>query len=387
MIEPDRQNKEHACLHQPLSSLLEQHAANCVECNLCVKGCSFLQKYGTPRTIAASFDPNAAASLQQAFECSLCGLCTSVCPPKIGLDPQVMLLAMRREAVLRGVAPFPAHMTILGYEKRGNSDRYSFYGLPENCDTVLFPGCTFPGTRPARLLELFKHLQQSIPNLGIVLDCCSKPSHDLGRADAFQTMFTGLRDHLLGCGITKILVLCPNCYRVFDTYGAPLMVETVYSWLVDHPVATGTLQGQVTVHDPCAIRQNNTAQQAVRQLISRASLDIIEMKHNRSRTICCGEGGAAGFVNPGFADNWGAQRQQEAGTMQVITYCAGCVNFLGSRMRACHIIDLLFAPGASLADKVRVAKAPFTYLNRLILKYRFKKLLANVVSHPGKKQP
>jgi Fe-S oxidoreductase len=288
-----------------------------------------------------------------------------------------MLLAMRREAVLRGAAPLPVHKTILGYEKRGTSARYSLYRLPENCDTVLFPGCTFPGTRPGRLMELFKHLQQSIPNLGIVLDCCTKPSHDLGQVDYFQAMFDDLRDYLLTSKIKKVLVLCPNCFRVFDQYGAPLVVETVYTRLLEHPVSSGTLEGQVTVHDPCSIRENSSAQQAVRRLITAASLEITEMEHNRSRTICCGEGGSAGFVNPGFADNWGKQRQQEAGTMLVVTYCAGCVNFLGARMRACHILDLLFDPQASLADRVKVARAPFTYLNRLLLKHCFKKLLVN----------
>jgi len=104
---------------------------------------------------------------------------------------------------------------ILGYEKRGTSKRYSYYAFPENCSTVLFPGCALPGTRPDKVKSLFAHLQKTIPNLGIVFDCCTKPSHDLGRDIHFQAMFNELQNYLLQNGIKNILVACPNCYRVF----------------------------------------------------------------------------------------------------------------------------------------------------------------------------
>ncbi len=43
--------------------------------------------------------------------------------------------------------------------------------------------------------ELIEHLlclnlfSKKIPSVGIVLDCCTKPSHDLGRDDFFNAMF------------------------------------------------------------------------------------------------------------------------------------------------------------------------------------------------------
>ncbi len=365
-------------LHQPLKDQIEHHAATCVECGLCVKECGFLQKYGAPKAIATAYTPDSATDLRFPFECSLCGLCATVCPPKIGLNPATMFLEMRRESVLRNAAPFSEHKGIIGYEKRGTSKRYSWYGLPENCDTVFFPGCTFAGTRPARLMQLFQHLQQSIPSLGIVLDCCAKPSHDLGRDDYFHAMFGELREYLVTHKIKKVLTACPNCYKVFNQYGAPLTAQTVYEYLIDHPVATGQLQGQVTVHDPCSIRDNETTHDAVRKLIAATSLQVREMKHHGVNTICCGEGGSAGCINKGFAKDWGDYRRDEADGNFVVAYCAGCVHFLDSRMDTGHILDLLFAPEATLQKKVKVARAPFTYLNRLLLKRRFKKLLSTV---------
>ena len=116
-----------------------------------------------------------------------------------------MFLEMRRESVSLGAQNFSDYGVILNYEKRGTSRCYSYYALPENCDTVLFPGCTLPGTRPDKVKGLYDHLQKTIPSLGIVLDCCTKPSHDLGREKHFHAMFSEMKEYLLQHGIKNVL--------------------------------------------------------------------------------------------------------------------------------------------------------------------------------------
>ena len=142
----------------------------------------------------------------------------------MGLNPADMFLEMRRKAVDEEAAPFPEHKTMLAYEKRGTSKRYSWYSLPENCDTVLFPGCTLTGTRPDTTMDLYEHLKKDNPCLGIVLDCCCKPSHDLGRQEFFIEMLSDMKSYLIAHGIKTIMTACPNCYKVFNQYGTPLQV-------------------------------------------------------------------------------------------------------------------------------------------------------------------
>ncbi|MCI5158776.1 MAG: hypothetical protein D3906_10130, partial [Candidatus Electrothrix sp. AUS1_2] len=144
---------------------------NCLACGLCVRECRFLQEYGTPKAIASFWRPDTESGRRLPFSCNLCGLCAAVCPPRIGCNPAAMFLEMRRQVAANGDAPFPEHKRLLAYEKRGTSSRFSCFALPKRCNTVLFPGCAFAGTRPARLLKLFKHLRRSIPSLGIVLGC------------------------------------------------------------------------------------------------------------------------------------------------------------------------------------------------------------------------
>ena len=93
-----------------------------------VKQCAFLTKYGTPKKIAENWQLGDAELLADPFECSLCSLCTAVCPVKI--DPRQMFLEIRRYAVASRKTDFTRQKKLINFEKRGASKRYSFYGLP-----------------------------------------------------------------------------------------------------------------------------------------------------------------------------------------------------------------------------------------------------------------
>ena len=351
---------------------IETVSQKCINCKLCQKECGFLRKYGKPKEIADSYDPSDRSHQAMPFECSLCRLCAAVCPVRI--DPSKMFLEMRREMVKSGKGDYPEHAVILGYEKKGTSQRFSFYTLPEGCDTVFFPGCTLQGTRPDKVIKLYDHLKKKVPNLGMVLDCCTKPSHDLGREDYFNTMFQEMKKYLVDNGIRNVLVACPNCYKVFKMYGAEISVNSVYEFMAQNGLPdTGPVRGAVTIHDSCAVRFEEPVHAAVRDLVTAKGLTIEEMPHHGKKTLCCGEGGSVGFLAPELAKNWGNFRKKEAAGRRIITYCAGCANYLGSLTPASHLIDLLFEPEATLSGSVKVSKAPFTYLNRLRLKNLLKK--------------
>ncbi|TAL17972.1 hypothetical protein EPN96_03350 [bacterium] len=365
-----------------IDELLEEVSENCVECGLCVSECSFLEAYGTPRSIAKSYDPSSSSSHSLPFECSLCSLCTAVCP--YGVKPKELFLEMRREAIRRGAAPEKQHRALTGYEKAGTSRLLTWRGLPEGCDTVFFPGCALPGTRPGTTFDTFRKLRETIPSLGVVLDCCTKPSHDLGREEYFSATFGELKGWLLDRGVKRVLVACPNCWKVFTDYMPEVAVETVYEALPREE--RSVLEGvNVTIHDSCVMRFAGDAQSAVRALAGSTGAKVVEMVHSGEKTLCCGEGGAVGYVAPKLASTWGLKRAKEAGELPVVTFCAGCANHLSSRIKVCHVLDLISGPKETLEGKVRVGKSPFTYLNRLRLKARFKKEVKT--AHSGERPP
>lgn len=308
------------------------------------------------------------------FECSLCQLCAAVCP--VDVNPANMFLEMRRESVSQGNGDYPEHSVILGYERRGTSKRYTYYALPLGCDTIFFPGCTLPGTRPDKTLRLYEHIKKDIPTLGIVLDCCTRPSHDLGRTVHFTAMFGEMKHFLGKNGVREVLVACPSCYEIFSRYGRELSVKTVYEFMAENGLPrTERVAGTVTVHDPCAVRYSDSIHSAVRNLCMKKGLTIEEMPHHGRKTLCCGEGGAVGCTSPGLAEKWGTLRKAQSNGRRIISYCAGCTDFLGPMTPTSHILDLVFEPQPTLAGRVKISKAPISYLNRIRLKKCLKKIV------------
>ncbi len=399
---------------------LDAVSKKCIECGLCQKECLFLRKYGNPKAIAdaliagggpgcggvsahravgapgqfltrpggsahmasgpaagsvaASSGWGGGAGERMAFECSLCELCAAVCPA--GVEPAKMFLGLRREAVRRGGGNYREHSAILNYERRGASPLYAWHGLPEGCDTVFFPGCDLSGTRPERVVQLYLLLREKIPSLGIVLDCCGRPSHDLGREEAFHGLFGKLASRL-GKRVKTVLTACPGCLKVFREYGKGFEAKTVYEFLDQEgslPCA-GPAEGVVAVHDPCSARFETGVHAAVRSLVGKMGVNVAGMEHERQKTVCCGEGGSVRFLSPEFARRWSALRKDEAGGRRLVAYCGGCAGFLGRVIPVTHILDLLFEPEAALSGKVKAGRAPFTYWNRIRIKARFKKIL------------
>lgn len=364
---------------QDLKEQILLNSEKCIKCNLCQKECAFLRKYGKPKEIADSYDPSNKIHQGMPFECSLCQLCAAVCPVKI--NPALMFLDMRRETVRRGNGDYPEHGLIMGYEKRGTSQKYTYYSLPSRCETVFFPGCTLPGTRPDKVKKIFEHLKKTVPNLGIVLDCCTKPSHDLGKDSYFHAFFDEMRDFLVRNGIRKVIVACPNCFKVFKKYGNELSVSTVYEFMAVHGLPeTAKVTGTVSIHDSCAVRYEESIHATIRDVVSRKGLSVQEMPHSGIKTLCCGEGGSVGSLSQEFAKNWALMRKKEVNGTRLVAYCAGCANFLNSLAPTSHIIDIVFEPEAAMSGAIKPAKAPFTYLNRLKLKKYFKNTIHGAIT-------
>ena len=103
---------------------------------------------------------------------------------------------------------------------------------------------------------------------------------------------------------------------------------------------------------------------------------LVEMENHGKRTLCCGEGGMVGAVNPELAGGWAVLCERQAGGRQIVTqmvtYCAGCTNYLNRVVPTVHIADLIFRPEVALSGNLKIARAPFTYWNRLRFKRRMK---------------
>ncbi|MBN2645826.1 MAG: VTT domain-containing protein [Desulfuromonadaceae bacterium] len=354
----------------PLESLLQRVASDCSDCGACVKDCAFLQHYGSPALLAQALlaDPPGHET-GVAFQCSLCGLCEVRCPATLPLVE--LFLAMRRHEVAQRPEILKRFSGLRAYENIGTSQRFTWHALPQHCDSVFFPGCALSGTRPQRVWQVYEELRQHHPQLGLVLDCCTKPSHDLGDQQRFDQRFDQLRDMLAKRSVQTVLTACPNCYEVFRRYAPHCATRSIYEELamrLNEPIAPPSRQTAITVHDACVNRQARPVQQAVRTLLEQKGFSITEMINSRRTTLCCGEGGCVMATKPQWANSWRDKRAAQAAGLPVISYCAGCVEFLQPATHSVHLLDLYFDGPATLEQAPGRVPSLIRYKNRLALK-------------------
>jgi hypothetical protein len=120
-------------------------------------------------------------------------------------------------------------------------------------------------------------------------------------------------------------------------------------------------------------RYDTATHDAVRKLALEKGIVCVDMLHSRCKTLCCGEGGNVEAVAPELAGTWTKRRCEEADNRVLLTYCAGCANKLHPKTKVFHILDAVLNPQSILSGKVKVSKAPWTYLNRLKMKRLLKK--------------
>jgi hypothetical protein len=198
---------------RPMQEKLTVVARNCTRCDLCRTSAHSLGNMALRRILPTT-------TILRPRCTRKCLSSAAVWPLRRRLPRKSLITEMRREAVRRGDGDFPEHGALVAYERRGASRRYSYYALPQACETVFFPGCALSGTRSEKVILACRKLQTIIPTIGIVLDCCMKTSRDLGREAYFAAMFNELKTLLVDHGVKTVLVACPNCYKIFAGYGA-----------------------------------------------------------------------------------------------------------------------------------------------------------------------
>ena len=344
----------------------------CIDCGVCSTHCRYLQQFGSPKQQIQTWKETTEQGT--SFLCNLCGLCSAVCP--LQLNPADMFFELRVASQGMRARAFRQHTPLRLYEKAGMSPMLSWYGLPARCTAVYFPGCSFSGMRPQKVIQAYEELVKQDPALGIVLDCCLKPSHDLGSWSTKEKYFDQMMASLIEKRVRRVIVNCPSCFSMFDKYGHEIEVVTIYDVLAGSALDGDKSQlKQVTVHDPCRMRACLSAQQSVRILLNSLGIEVEEMKNHGRLTLCCGEGGGVGYLNQELAESWADKRVAQAGEYPIVTYCSGCVAQLQSKATVHHILDLLFTSDKYAQLFSASSGSLYRYIDRWRLKQALKKII------------
>ncbi|GEA16879.1 (Fe-S)-binding protein [Moorella sp. E306M] len=341
-------------------------AEKCTACGQCAASCLLLEEIGeAPLDIACR-----GATVEEAFSCSLCELCTAVCP--IGLSPAGMFAAKRVEAIAGGEFPIDDYrylypdreLNICKLYREKCNIHYQELPVDQEGEVAFFPGCTMITYGPDLTRAAFHHLAELWPRVTFLTDCCGKPLYQMGLKERGENFTAFLKDKLKKLGVRLLVTACPNCFYELRNRLAPegIEVRTIYeNW---GPGAAG--KGLITIHDSCPDRHEGIFARQVRKALRNSGYQLVEMEHHGPNTFCCGSGGQISHFRPDLAMALTDRRLEEAsdtGAGILAGYCLSCVlNFAraASGFRVRHVLDILLGQEEDYSEIKKRAKALFS---------------------------
>lgn len=144
---------------------------------------------------------------------------------------------------------------------------------------------------------------------------------------------------------TQIINVCPGCDKRFRLDYVNCSTVSLWEILADSDYFNfpDYQNRSMTIIDACPSRDQERIHTAVRKLLGRMNINLIEPRNTRTGSTCCGDS----FYGEIPVDKVKDQMRKKASGLpldDVVVYCVSCSKsmFIG-RKRPHYLIDLLFA--------------------------------------------
>ncbi len=189
--------------------------------------------------------------------------------------------------------------------------------------TYFNPGCALSLYKPEMENKILEFLNKNYGIVAMHKICCH---HD-------PKLETG----------SLIVNVCAGCDRRFRSLYEG--ISTISIWEVIDNLNTFTFPDykglKLSVHDACPVREKPQVHQAVRSLLSKMNIEIVETQYSGTHSICCGDD----FYQKLALEQVHKKMKERADSMpcdDVCVYCVSCVKSIhigGKKPR--HLMDLL----------------------------------------------
>lgn len=253
----------------------------CVQCGQCAAKCP----------VHAITETKGKFTVQPDI-CIDCGTCSTVCP-------------------VGAIAPQPVVRESISLDQI-------------DCDKCYFnAGCALNLYKPDVPQQMLSLLQRHFGNIKMHNTCCR---HNPNVEDG-----------------ATIINNCAGCDRRFRSlYDG---VQTISFWEVMDSVPDLELPDYagitVSVHDSCGYRHKPQVHVAVRNLLRKMHIKIVEADYHGTQSVCCGDN-LYGYVPNAQVEERIKMRADQFPCDNVVVYCIGCVRAMESGgKRAYYLPDLL----------------------------------------------
>lgn len=279
--------------------------------------------------------------------CTQCGLFEQRCPSHI--DMKGMMLETRRVLHRQKQMPPAFHGFWLDDMHHANGERSHIcrnaHGS-ESSEYAFFPGCNLGASRPELVEAAYGWLNSNFENMGLMLRCCGIHAEWAGDEALAEQLKTSLVQDWTVLGKPVVITACPSCARFLTEALPEVKSISLPEFICNNGVYPNINNGitkdkEFTVFDPCAARENNNMQTAVRTLLREKHIKFFELEQ-KGNYGCCGFGGDVSIASPEFAD-YVAEKRADMSEKAYITYCINCRDVFADRNKeAIHILDILF---------------------------------------------
>jgi len=352
-----------------MSNLIQKITDECLQCGTCVKKFEYLSHYckESPIDLVEKFHSDELKdNIPALFTCNLCNLCEEVCP--VNLNIGTLSLDLRQEYVTRNGSVSEIHTPLLDTVKKvyvSTDVKTVLHGYQENSkslkgvESVFFPGCSLSLNSPHLVKKTFSFLQEQFPGIGILTGCCGAPAHLIGEQIVSNDIFLDVIQSVRDVGAKTVIAACSSCVKLLKSkLPKDIRVVSLYHVLgnFNFPIRSG-VSHIFNIHDACSSRWDESAQAAVRKIITDLGYTVEEIEHSRNLTQCCGKGGMAAVVDDKYSATVAKRTLREV-HQDLIVYCATCrVTFSEQGARVIHLLELLF--NENWEDELSKAPIPF----------------------------
>lgn len=306
----------------------------CLECGNCSGICPFgyLMVYPPSRMIAMmrANRINKVLETDTVWMCVSCYACTQVCPSQIPVTPGLMT-SIKEELLLAGNVPAELHTALQNSQRYGNPLGESprkradwtagiqpevkiLAKAKQPVDVLWFVG-DYASYHP-RVQSATKALAKVLNTLGVdfgILGPEETTDGDSQRLAGERGLFEMLAEKngkvFSKYQFNKIITTDPHAYNAikneYPQLGISYPVQHYTEYLVERidqlkPLLKNEVKSKVTFHDPCYLgRANGIFDQPRALLEAIPGLELVEMAHNHTNSLCCG-GGGGGMWLDGF---------------------------------------------------------------------------------------
>jgi Fe-S oxidoreductase len=196
--------------------------------------------------------------------------------------------------------------------------------MKKKTDKKFAPGCALMLYKPELAEKLHLLINEHFGTTKLLMTCCQHdPKSKLP---------------------TQVINICPGCDKRFSNDYENISTISLWEILAKTDFFPfPDYQGKrMTIIDACPTRDKERVHIAVRKVLQKMKINLIEPENTRTKSICCGDS----FYGVIATEKVKEQMQKRASEMpldDVVVYCVSCSKsmFIGGK-KPRYLIDLLF---------------------------------------------